>query len=377
MRHTLFALSFFCGSLMQSIYAQEPAEAVDAYDYDGDYEEPEDKEYTPEEQAAALETLKGIYASQLKIILNVHDKESADAAVDLLRKQFLMFTPELLHVLDSTDYEARAQLNKAASRQLKAKHQELKQQLYFGSTLLAKELAGSTSYTVPATPLPEDYKAKLIKDTPYDTSEDVRITGGNGFTKESAWKLTVSRQQPAQYVVLHHIDATLDLSSVLESGWDFSNPTLSVVFADNKAYMLLKMDLYSTADTPVEPRHELEQWFDLSASYPFGSEAEWHAQLERMIDNIANLQTALGRIQNKESADAEAAHITTLLADIRAGYTAYYLLNDDSELHEQFHLKAAQHTRTMKAEVERIRKANHFDSVALKKVIKDKGKIID
>ncbi len=377
MRPALFALAFFYLPLLQPLNAQQPAQQADAYDYDEDYDELEDKEYTEEEQAAALETLKGIYANQLKIIQNVHDKESADAAVHLLQKQFEILTPELLHVLDSTDYKARVQLKKIASKQFKARNQELKQQLYFGSTLLAEELAGSASYTVPPTPLPEDFKTKLITNTPYDGADEIQVTGGKGFTKETAWKLTASVQEPAKYMVLHHADQKLDLSYILERRWDYSNPTLSVVFADNKAYMLLKIDLYNTADTPVTQRHELEQWYDLSAIHPFATEAEWHAQLNLLIDNIGNLQTALGKIQSKETADAAAAPITALLADIRAGYNAYYLLIDDSELYEQIHLKAAEQTRTMKAEINRIRKANHFDSEALKKVIKDKGKIID
>lgn len=382
MRHTLFLLSFFCYPLMQPVYAQEPATEVDSYDYEDDYEEPEDKEYTPEEQAQALTTLEGIYAGQLKIMQNVHDKETADAAVHLLEKQYKLLTHELLQVLKSTNVEARFQIYTSYSHQLNARDQELKKQFYFGSTLLARELAGSTSYTVPPTPLPEDLKTKLIKNKPFEYSAEIQITGGNGFTRETAWKLTTQKQEqepePAKHIILHHMDTKLDLSSICEKhGWDWSTPTLSVVFADSKAYMLLKMDLYRVIDIPVEPRHELEQWYDLSACYPFTSEAEWHAQLDLVIDHLKTLQTALRRIQNKETADTEAAHITALLADIRAGYIAYNLMDDNSELYKQFHLKAEQELHTMKAEINRIRKADYFGSDSLKSVIKDKGKIID
>lgn len=376
MKQAFSVLPLACLLPLQLIYATEPQEAAYTYEYGEDYDEPEDKEYSEEEQATALAILKDLYAEQIRIIGRVNNKETADAAVDLLHHQTDHLTPELLRALNHCDLKERIRIRDAFKRQFTTKHKELKQQLYFGSTLLARELSGSTAFAQPPSPMPEDLQHEIFEPTPHtDTEEDtdLLVTGGPGFTQETAWQLTLPPDKVAKEAIVDHITSALTVTPINKRHWDWNDPQLEVVFANGKVYYHLILDIYTSADAPDASRFELEQWYDISATYPFASEAEWQAEQERLIQNIQTLCEVLSHIQNKESAEASSAQTKAIVANIRSGYTAYYLLDGDSEQFQTFNAKAAPHFRKMSEEVTRIRRENFFGSETLQEVIKPEG----
>ena len=322
----------------------------DAADYEEDYEEEADIVYTEEQKAEAMTKLKEFVESSTNAARGVNSRETADAAVALLQettKGMVEITP-VLRSLDQNEvmaiiYSGREQMEKEINR--------LIQENFYGSEALAKELIGSAAMARPAKPLPDELKDQFIdidgKSTPLppvvvleegeggsvriieqddneDEEEELPISGGPGYTQETAWVLNPSdyeelKGQPAEEY-LHFISGKLNMEAVVDSGYDFGNHKVETVYANGKVYCHMTVDLLPEEEGA--DRYVLEQWLDITAYAAFTSQEEATKYAEEGMQLLTDSMKLLLTVKDKASADAAAEQLSAIAAKITPKHAA-------------------------------------------------------
>lgn len=338
--------------------ADDSTAAADEEDYDEadadyeeeDYEEEADIVYTEEQKADALAKLKDDAEQSINTVRGINSRETADAAAATLnaaQKTLREITP-VLRSLDQDEvmtivFKARAQMNLEIQR--------LEKENFYGSEALALEITGNASMARPALPLTDELKAEFInmdgKATPpppvvvleegedgsvhiveqgddEDEEEELNVSGGPGFTQETAWVLEASdneklKGRPAEDYI-SFIDAKLNLEAIADNGYNFDNPQLETVYANGKVYCHLTADLLPEKEGA--DRYSFEQWLDITAYSVFTSQEEATKHAEEGMQLLTDSMKLLLTVKDKASADAAAEQLSAIAAKITPKHAA-------------------------------------------------------
>ena len=203
----------------------------------------------------------------------------------------------------------------------------------------------------PAIPLPDELKEQLIdldgKSTPLpptvvleegeggtvriveqgdneDEEEEMKISGGPGYTQETAWVLEASDNNelkglPAEEY-LHTISSKLNMEAIIDHGYDIGNPNFETVYANGKAYCHLTADLWPEEEGA--DRYVLEQWLDITAYSAFTSQEEATKYAEEGMQLLTDSMKLLLTVKDKASADAAAEQLSAIAAKITPKHAA-------------------------------------------------------
>ena len=326
----------------------------DAPDYEEeDYEEEADIVYTEEQKADALAKLKDDAEQSINTVRGINSRETADAAAATLnaaQKTLREITP----VLRSLDQDEVMTIVFKTRAQMAQEIQRLTKENFYGSEALALEITGNASMARPALPLTDELKAEFInmdgKATPpppvvvleegeggsvriveqgddedeEDEEEELNVSGGPGFTQETAWVLEASdneklKGRPAEDYI-SFIDAKLNLEAIADNGYNFDNPQLETVYANGKVYCHLTADLLPEKEGA--DRYVLEQWLDITAYSVFTSQEEATKHAEEGMQLLTDSMKLLLTVKDKASADAAAEQLSAIAAKITPKHAA-------------------------------------------------------
>ena len=325
----------------------------DEADYEEDYEEEADIVYTEEQKTEAMTKLKEFVESSTNAARGVNSRETADAAVALLQET-TKGVQEITPVLRSLDQNEVMTIIYSGREQMEKEINRLIQENFYGSEALAKELVGSAAMARPAKPLPDELKEQFIdmdgKSTPLppvvvleegedgsvriveqgddedeeEEEEELNVSGGPGFTQETAWVLEASdneklKGRPAEDYI-SFIDAKLNLEAIVDSGYDFANHQLETVYANGKVYCHLTADLLPEEEGA--DRYVFEQWLDITAYSVFTSQEEATKHAEESMKLLTDSMKVLLTVKDKASADAAAAQLSAIAAKITPKHAA-------------------------------------------------------
>ena len=333
--------------------AEEDYDEADTDYEEEDYEEEADIVYTEEQKADALAKLKDNAEQIINTVRGINSRETADAAaapLDAAEETLHEITP-VLRSLDQDEvltivFKTREQMNKEIQR--------LEKENFYGSEFLALKITGNAFLARPALPLTDELKAEFInmdgKATPptpvvvleegeggsvhiveqgddeeeEDEEEEPNVSGGPGFTQETAWVLEASdneklKGRPAEDYI-SFIDAKLNLEAIVDNGYDFANHQLETVYANGKVYCHLTADLLPEKEGA--DRYSFEQWLDITAYSVFTSQEEATKHAEEGMQLLTDSMKLLLTVKDKASADAAAEQLSAIAAKITPKHAA-------------------------------------------------------
>ncbi len=366
-------------------------------DYEGDYEEEEDIVYTDEQKAEALEKLKARAAASLEALRGVSNKETADAAspvIDESNKIIREITP-ILRQLDQEEvmsiiYKSREDMGEEIGR--------LIEQNFYGSTDLAAMLTGSSAMAKPVQPLPDELKERfIIKEGTYkfpapepivvvedgavklqpeqddDKEEEeengIELTGGPGFTQQTAWVFRNTTNQELKGKALSTyadvIVSKINMDEIFECNLDTGSYECKAVYTNGKVYCYLKVDLLPDTDGD---RYLLEQWLDITPYSLFSTEEELQKYNTESLNFILEAMKLLVTVKDKDSADAAAASLLEIKKKITPKHIAATNMLSPEERRKSAE-QMAENLRTMSNDINKLIRNKFYGSEKLKKAM--------
>ncbi len=302
---TLFLAAPICWSQapdMDADYEEEAAEYEEDEDFGEDYEEPSERTYTAEEAAAAFKQYIAHLQKNLDCLLSITDKASADAAAPTLEELRdnspirSLINPLSQHTITEED---GAEITRIMNESDKCR-QTLDEAYYYGSEALAEALTGDKTNALAPIPMPPEVQ-KALSQT--DTFKDFNITineeelqkvvsGGPGFTRETAWVCNTKRSFVAR-------EFATDILMTYSCPVKRAKTEERVI--DGKIYCV------ATAYFSYEgARYSAEVWTDISSACKIYTEEQKQAALNMVVDLNRKLYELLANVHDKATADAAA-----------------------------------------------------------------------
>lgn len=313
-------VSFFTAlCVAMSLLLTSPAYAVveDEEDYGEDFEEAEDRVYTEEETSAAIKKLSDLFTRMGELLNGVKDKASADAAAADYRKLFEESRSEDMRSVfinyQLNGHEANDELSRGTYSLYEAR-EKLRAVYFYGSADLAEAVSGDASAALEPRPIPAEMQDTLLKG-PEDEEgvnivvgvdeEEMSVSGGPGFSRETAWVSGASNRQLA----LMHSQMML---------YQRYKGDVSVVVAeqktlDNHVYNLITIDIVYDG---VKYRSTI--WVDISAGCKIYTPEQQQAAIDKISTLLRSVWDIIKTVSDKQSADAAVKHmeeIQTVLAE--------------------------------------------------------------
>lgn len=287
----------------------EPADVDADYeeDYGEDYEEPSERTYTAEEKAAAEQKFAELLRGMNTALQGVKDKATADAAAPIYaeHEEHLM-EDEVLRALSGVDIPADVYELLRQRSELQA---ALKETYYYGSAALAEAVSGDAEDALTPQPLTPEIQAALLEDenednvrvdfeSSSDGEESTTLSGGPGFTRETAWVSSATNSASARFSQMLLLDKYSNISS--------SAGMKQVIEAD-KVYYVFTLDFVVDG---VKYRGDV--WVDVSSGVKIYTPEQQQAALERAVAVVREAADILRGIQDKATADAAAERLPEL-----------------------------------------------------------------
>lgn len=366
-------------------------------DYEGDYEEEEDIVYTDEQKAEALAKLKARAAVSLEAVRGVSSKETADAASSVIgesNKIISEITP-ILRQLDQGEvmsiiYKSREDMEEEIDR--------LIEQNFYGSTDLAVMMTGSSAMAKPIQPLPDELKERFISkegtykfpapngivvvedgvvklqpDQDDDKEEEeengIELTGGPGFTQQTAWVFRDTANQELKGKALSTYEdvivSKINMDEIVECNFDTGSYECKAVYTNGKVYCYLKVELLPDKD---DDRYLLEQWLDITPYSLFSTEEEHQKYNTESLNFILEAMKVLVTVKDKDSADAAAASLMEIKKKITPKHiAATNMLSPEGRCKSAE--QVAEHLRTMSNDIDKLIRNKFYGSEKLKKAM--------
>ena len=287
----------------------EPADVDADYeeDYGEDYEEPSERTYTAEEKAAAEQKFAELLRGMNTALQGVKDKATADAAAPIYaeHEEHLM-EDEVLRALSGVDIPADVYELLRQRSELQA---ALKETFYYGSAALAEAVSGDAEDALTPQPLTPEIQAALLEDenednvrvdfeSSSDGEESTTLSGGPGFTRETAWVSSATNSASARFSQMLLLDKYSNISS--------SAGMKQVIEAD-KVYYVYTLDFVVDG---VKYRGDV--WVDVSSGIKIYTPEQQQAALEHAIAVVREAADILKGIHDKATADAAAERLPEL-----------------------------------------------------------------
>ncbi len=334
---------------------------------------PEEAPATAEQQQALQEYIR-IRKDCLSALRGVCNKETADAAAELTRR-YEKRLEELLLLFRQMDPESISSTLNSARLGRTAFKKEMDRLLladFYGSAALSDAIMETPVHALPAQELPQNIRQELEK----RAQEALRtrgklkelVSGGPGFTQESAWILTAVpdiRLMDACSMMLSllYTDTNMLESAGLESSAVYNEK----LFTDDKALIRICVDIIPTGDAP-SARYRFTQWFDVSSIVPYRSEADVNQAVLNLLHTIQQITKLAENIRDKDSADASAEKFSLLVNSSRLQLQGFRWLNENEfmDLLQEHNINAD----TLFAPLLKLREADFYGSEKLRNTLR-------
>ncbi len=356
-----------------AVEAVDAADTESAYeedydeDYGEDYEEPSDRVYTEAEMEAALQKFAELNNKMAELLRGVHDRATADAAAPAytaLEKE--------LHA-DELD-RALQQLTEKKGYSVLVEHlrvgseteEKLEEAFYYGSTALAKAVSGDATDALQPVPLTPEVQTALLR-SDEETERfvgimdgvkisDDKISGGPGFTRETAWVCTAENRREAsvmaQMIIFRRYEGSVnmvDSKDVSEDGHVYKVFTADFVHEDIK--------------------YRGDVWVDITSGCKAYTPEQQQATLDKITGSIRELSAIVAGIKDKATADAAAERIPELIQVLMNPGDYDILLSMDQEKVQEAVKAASPPKDEQRAITERLRENDYYGSEKLKEVL--------
>lgn len=256
-----------------------------------------DKELTKPDRERALQA---IHQAILKRLNNAQDKASADAAADFLNDMH-----GIAHIFLHRSIDYDLERNEDMNPLILQEQERLKATRYYGSAPLAKILAHEYDAYEPQELTPEAAREieRIIREAIAlsHRPEHRTITGGPGFTQETAWRIPaetllklkndITRYELPLIVQFPDYRFEIDGDRPAEEGFIKGR-----VYERNQVRVLLNGKLYHYA-----------MWIDFTDGRYVPSDEEYHTERTQYIHSLQEELQILTTVHDAASADAAAA----------------------------------------------------------------------
>ena len=270
---------------------------------DIDKDEEEDETSTLKSMHDDTQACLAQYEAKLKLLRGVHDKDSADAAADSLL--------DLATDIHSVPHYVTGGLHERLyfDEVYDGEENRLRDARCYGSASLAEVLECEDELHTPQALTPEAANEieQLIRTALAESPHDERtlITGGPGFTHETAWRIPAEISTPTNhsdedFEMTHnaYVDLLLD---ILVPNDAFSEEDIKTGTINGRLYRVSDISV-----TLNDTLYEYKMWVDVSDGRDIPTEAEYKAAYAAKSQQLKETAEILSKVTDTATADAAA-----------------------------------------------------------------------